>query len=248
MEFIVSDSERRGKKVEAFAVRVSSKMKKAQSSRLEDAVLLWVDQHTKSSSSSRLPHNNISQCIFTRHNRRFSLSGRADLCCNFTSFFVCYYFDFSLYDFNVAWRIHDRRHCFFFELLCNVLLGALKAAVGRSEIFWLLVHTYAWLFGGDVFIMTRQKTKQQQPGREYTTALPVLHIITVPGAENRIVNFNFYTSYCYGVEWTWTSSKERSCVSCVEYSWKKFENWNSWHFFVPAGIATAAATRWLHTV
>lgn len=70
---------------------------------------------------------------------------------------MCYYFDFSLYDFNVAWRIiHDRRHCFFFELLCNVLLGALKAAVGRSEIFWLLVHTYAWLFGGDVFIMTRQ--------------------------------------------------------------------------------------------
>lgn len=78
-------------------------------------------------------------------------------------------------------------------------------------------------FGGDVFIMTRQKTRQQQPGREYTTALPVLHIITVPGAENRIVNFNFYTSYCYGVEWTWTSSKERSCVSCVEYSWKKLK-------------------------
>lgn len=49
-----SQTERRGKKVEAFAARVWSKMKKAQSSRLEDAVLLWVDQHTKSSSSSRL--------------------------------------------------------------------------------------------------------------------------------------------------------------------------------------------------
>lgn len=167
MEFIVSDWERRGKKVEAFAARVSSEMKKAQSSRLENAVVSRSTHEIIIIIISPVPHNNISQCIFTRHNRRFSLSGRADLCCNFSSFFVCYYFDFSLYDFNVAWRIHDRRHCFFFELLCNVLLGALKAAVGRSEIFWLLVHTYAWLLGV-MFSLWRGKRRSNSSRAENT--------------------------------------------------------------------------------